>query len=128
MSRGQTLEKRAKEVIMGQIEDMGEITTEAVMDLIRPHFQFDYQNAKEQAIRRKANRLMSQFRDENGIRTCFSAGDSKYINIDTTKDMQALNAVQKQIDEKYYGLNAAKKKINKRKRELEGQLPLFNAM
>lgn len=119
------LDKRAKEVIMQQMAELGEITTEAVMDLIRPHFMFDFQSAKEQAIRRKSNSLMAQFKDENGIRTCYSNGESKYINIDTTNDWKALNKVERQINNKYYGLNSAKKKIQNRKRQLSGQVDIF---
>ena len=120
------LDKRAREVIIQQMTELGEITTDAVVDLLRPHFMFDYQGALEQSLKRKANSLMSQFKDDNGIRNCYSNGDSKYINIDMTKDWKALNQVEKQINQKYYGLNCAKKKIRNRKRELSGQMDVFS--
>ena len=42
------LERRAREYILEQIHDSGEMTREEIKDLIRPHFNFDYQTAKEQ--------------------------------------------------------------------------------
>lgn len=129
MSKNLALEKRAKEVIMSRMEGLKEITTEAVMALVRPHFQFDASKAREQALRRKAHSLMAQFKDETGVRTCFNYsdnGESKYVNIDETKSLKALNGVDIQISKKYYGLNEAKKKINRRRIELSGQMELFD--
>ena len=128
MSRQVSLHKRAKEVILNQMEDMGEISTEEVMDLIRPHFLFDVTIAREQTIRRKANSIMRQFRDENGNRTCFNykdeEGTSLYANVDTTKNLDALIGIEEQLNKKFYGLNAAKRKVNKRRKEIMGQITL----
>lgn len=126
--RNISLEKRAKEVILTQMVELGEISTETVMDLIRPHYSFDVSTAREQAIRRKANNLMSQFRDEQGVRTCFNCkddtGNSKYVNIETTKSQNDLNKVESQINKKYLGLNASKNKIAKQREKLIGQVEL----
>ena len=126
-----SLEKRAKEVIMEQMHDLAEISTETVMELIEPHYIFDHQKAKQQAIRRKAHSLMAQFRDERGIRSFFAChdkdGNSKYINIETTKDLVALNAVEKQINNKFMGLNESKKKIELQRMKLIEQLTLWES-
>ena len=56
-----TLEKRAKEVIISQMEQVGaSITTEQVVELVRSHYQFDAKAAREKELKRKANQLMSQ--------------------------------------------------------------------
>lgn len=124
--RNQSLEKRAKEAIMQQMEELGEITKENVMELIRPHFSPDLQILREQALGRAANNLMRSYKDDKGIRTCFNCkdntGNSKYVNVDKTKDLGALNYIEKQLNKKYLGLNKSKKKINRRKQQLEGQL------
>jgi hypothetical protein len=129
--RGSTLDKRAKEIILQQIHELGEVTTEAVMDLVRPHYMFNALAAKEQAVRRKSHRLMSQFRDENGVRTCYnfedSTGASKYINVDITDDLDALTGVNIQISSKLNGLLQAKKKIIRRAIELGGQMKMFDS-
>jgi hypothetical protein len=121
-----SLDKRAKEAVMNQMAELDEITTEAVMDLVRPHYIFDPFLSKEREIRVKANRLMAQFRDERGIRSCFNykdaEGQSKYVNIDKTKNDEALKRVEAQIRAKFNGLNKAKRKITRRRLELAGQL------
>lgn len=123
------LDKRAKQVILDQIECLGEVTTETVMELVRPHYIFNSLVAREREIRRKANRIMAQFRDGQGTRTCFSytdnSGQSKYVNIDKTFDIGALNGVSRQINNKLYGLTKASKKVNARLLELAGQTKLF---
>jgi hypothetical protein len=125
-----SLDKRAKEAVLSQMEDLGEITTESVMELIRPHYIFDPIRIKERELRRKANSLMSQFKDDHGMRTCYNYkdvdGESVYINVDETKDLRALNRVKKQINSKFNGLHKAKKKIDRRSLELSGQIGLFD--
>jgi hypothetical protein len=123
------LDKRAKEVILAQMEELGEVTKEAVVELIRPHYIFDACVAREREIGKKANSLMAQFRDEHGARICYNYNDdgqSKYINVDTTKNLRALNGVEKQLNNKFYGLNQAKKKVEHRQLELSGQMELFD--
>ncbi|MFA6941440.1 MAG: hypothetical protein WCQ54_10780 [Clostridiaceae bacterium] len=124
--RNQSLEKRAKEVILQQMEELGEITKENVMELIRPHFSPDLQILREQALGRAANNLMRSYKDDKGIRTCFNckdnSGNSKYVNVDKTKDLGALNYIEKQLNKKYLGLNQSKKKVSRRKQQLSGQL------
>lgn len=123
------LSKQVRKWVFEQMEDMTEINTEEIMDLIRPHYDFDYDKGKEQAIRRQAHSLMARFRDEKGLRSFFACqdedGNSKYINIDTTRNMDALNAVEKQINNKFSGLRESKKKITQRRLQLSGQLTLF---
>lgn len=123
----QSLEKKAKETILQQMDDLGEITTEAVMDLIRPHYFFDIRKLREQALRRTANNLMRTYKDDKGIRICFNYKDdgiSKYVNVDSTKDLKALDIIEKQLSKKYNGLNQSKKKISNRRKELSGQLSI----
>ena len=66
------LTPEAKEYIENQILSCGEITTDEVMDIVRPHFMFDMLSAKEQQIRRVAHRIMSSMRSTDHSRTCLS--------------------------------------------------------
>lgn len=127
MKRTATLESKAKEMIMQKMLETGEMETEEIMDLIRPHFLFEPQVAREQMIRRKANQLASQIRDEKGIRTVFNCkvgGISKYVNIDESRDTVALRSVEGQLDTKLNGLKISKAKASRRVMEVEGQLSL----
>ena len=123
------LDKRAVDVILALMEDLGEITTEAVMDLIRPHYMFDVHAAKEREIRRKTHRIMAKFKDDKGVRTCFNytdaLGQSKYVNIDKTFDINALYGVDQQLSQKVSGLRKSGMKSSRRILELSGQMGLF---
>ncbi|MBV4445339.1 hypothetical protein KM799_02400 [Clostridium tyrobutyricum] len=127
MSRYSSLEKKARESILQQMDELGEITTDAVMELIRPHYIFDIKKLRNQALRRTANNLMRKYKDDKGIRTCFNYKDngiSKYVNVDKTKDLKALENIEIQLNKKYKGLNVSKKKVTLRKQILSGQLSI----
>lgn len=127
MARTRTLEPKAKAVIVATIMENGEMETEEIMDLVRPHFQFDPETAKEQAIRRKAHQLAAQIRDEKGVRSVFACkvdGVSMYVNIDESHNAKNLRGVDAQLRMKYEGLKASCHKASKRVMEVEGQMSL----
>lgn len=127
MGRTRTLEPKARELIVQKIRESGEVETEELMDLIRPHFIFDPQAAKESAIRRKAHQLAAQVRDEDGVRTVFNCkvdGVSKYVNIDESHDRDSLRGVEDQLTEKLKGLSVSAAKASRRRAEVEGQMSL----
>lgn len=123
------LDKRATVIILELMEELSEVTTEAVMDLIRPHFMFDPRAARERELRRKTHRIMAKFKDDKGVRTCFSytdaLGQSKYVNIDKTFDINALYGVDQQLSQKVSGLKKSGMKSSRRILELSGQMGLF---
>lgn len=124
---GRTLEKQAREFIIRQIKENGEMTAEDIVELIRPHYIFDPQATLEQALRRKAQNLMAQIRDENGVRNVFNCkvdGVSKYVNVDTCNNLISVKSVEVQLGEKLNGLTASKAKASRRAMELEGQYSL----
>lgn len=127
MENHSSLEKKAREAILEQMDELGEITTDAVMELIKPHYIFDIKKLRNQALRRTANSLMRRYKDDKGLRTCFNYKDdgvSKYVNVDKTKDLKALESIESQLNKKYKGLNESKKKIKARRQILSGQLSM----
>lgn len=127
MARTRTLETKAQEMILHKLSESGEMETEEIMDLIRPHFLFDPLTAKERQIRRKANQLAARIRDEKGIRSVFNCnmdGVSKYVNIDESQDVRALRGVETQLAEKLNGLEISRAKASKRREETEEQVNL----
>lgn len=129
MARSKVLTPEAKQFIEDQIHDYGEITTEEVMDLIRPHFVFDPENAREQQIRRTAHRIMSGIRSYDRTRTCFAIkkeGESTYVNVENTQNIEDLDKVRAQLGYKFDGLNRSLKKVNERALCLQGQLSFFD--
>lgn len=127
MGRQRTLEPKAKEMIYQKIHEAGEMSRDEIVELIRPHYDFDKQIAKEQALRRKAQQIMTSIRDEYGARTVFNCkvdGVSKYVNIDTSKDVTSLRSIDRQLTEKLEGLKISSAKASRRRAEVEGQLSL----
>ena len=124
---GKALEKRARDFIMQQIRENGEMTTEEIVELIRPHYIFDIPKIMEQSLRRKANQLMAQVRDEHGVRTVFNCNndrESKYVNVDTSNNLISIKSIEAQLDEKLKGLSISKAKASRRRMEIEGQMKL----
>ncbi len=129
MARSKVLTPEARQFIEDQIHDYGEITTEEVMDLVRPHFVFDPESAREQQIRRTAHRIMSGIRSYDKTRTCFAIkkeGESTYVNVENTQSIEDLDKVRAQLGYKFDGLNRSLKKVNERTLHLQGQLSFFN--
>lgn len=127
MTRARKLEPKAREVIKQKLYEMGEVETEVVMDMIRPHFLFNAIAAKEREIRRTAQQMMSSMRDEKGVRTVFACnvdGVSKYVNIDMSENPDSLRSVDAQLRTKLEGLKVSSAKASKRRMEVEGQLSL----
>ncbi len=127
MAKTRTLESKARELIRQKMMESGEMETEEIMDLIRPHYLFDPAAAKEQAIRRKAHQLAAQIRDEKGVRSVFACkvdGVSMYVNIDESRNTQNLRGVETQLAEKLEGLKRSSYKVSKRVMEVEGQMSL----
>lgn len=127
MARTRTLESKARDLIVQKMMESGEMETEEIMDLIRPHFLFDPAVAKEQMIRRKAHQLAAQIRDDKGVRTVFNCnvdGISKYVNIDESRDLESLRIVDHQLSEKLNGLRLSSAKASKRRMEVEGQMSM----
>ena len=118
------LTPEARDYIEEQVHDFGEITTDEVMELVRPHFLFDPETAREQQIRRVAHRIMSAVRADDGTRTGFAVnkgGESTYVNVENTTSIEDLDKVKAQLGNKFDGLNRSLKKVNERFREIEGQ-------
>ena len=123
------LTPEAKKYIEEQVRDYGEITTDEVMDLIRDHFIFDMQSAKEQQIRRLPHRFMSSIRSKDRTRTCFAIdkyGESTYINVENSTSIEDLDKVREQLGHKFDGLNRSLKKVMERSDEIIYQTSLFD--
>lgn len=118
--RQNLLEKRAEEIILARMEEYREMEIEEIMDLIRPHIIFDSAIAREQAVRRKAHTLAAKRKDEKGVR-CHFAHNGKYVDIERTTDIEALDSIIDRNEKAHYKLNEDVRKAKRRKLELIGQ-------
>lgn len=125
-----SLERKAKETILKQIEELGEITIENAIELVTPHFSFDADKSRKSAIRRKAISLIAQLRDEKGVRKCFvikdTEGISKAINIEKNNNLAELEIVESSFNKIMSGYYSSIAKVKNRKSILEGQTSIFD--
>jgi len=122
------LDKRIKEKINSIMEDTTSITVEELMEIIKEYApKPDTQKLINQEYRRIAQRIIASYKDEHGIRECFSIkteGYNSYVNISNTKDKNDLQNVRQQLSKKYRGLNRSLKKIDAREQILNGQIEM----
>lgn len=123
MARRLMLEKQAKEKILEQMEYLDEINSDTVADLIMPHMQIDVRELIRQKAKKKANELIATKKGQDGIRSWFACKD-KYVNIEKTKNIEDLNTIEESFVKKYNSLNQSKKKIERQKELLNGQLSI----
>ena len=122
--RQNKLSKEAREKIIQIMRNRGEMTTEEAVELVTPHYIFEPQSAKASEVRRCVQQIMRGIKNERGQRACFNlkaAGESKYINIETTDSINSLNRVEAQLDQQYHGLNESKRRVSMRREIIIGK-------
>lgn len=125
MGRNIILTKEAHERIKEQMRDCGELTRDEAYKIVEPHFVFSPGDAKRRDIYRAIQRIMASIRAEDGKRSCFNYKtdkDSVYVNIETTKSVPSLDAVDEQLERQHLGLIVSRKRIIHRRSVLKGDL------
>lgn len=123
-------DKKVKEVIYKKMETLGgEITQEDILKIIRPFLKTEIDVDKlilsyEKTV---ANRLMTSFKDDMGIRNCFVVrrkSNSKYVNVELSKNLEDLKIINEKLANNIEGLKISQIKVYKRQRKLEGQISI----
>jgi hypothetical protein len=119
---------KLRAAVMEHIRVNGTVTTEEVMDLMRPYADIDPETAAEQALRKRANSYIAAFRDDDDVRVCFAYKDEnghrRNAHVELTNDPLALFAISAQLKKRITGLESSRKKVVRRIAVLEGQLAL----
>lgn len=122
------LDKRIKERINSVMESKPHIGMEELIGIVKEYApKPDLQKLEEQEYRRIAQRIMSGYKDEKGVRDCFSVKaneGNEYVNVSRTTKKSDLQKVRQQLSKKYRGLNKSLRKIDIREQILEGQLSI----
>ena len=127
MARYSVLSKKAREHIIDQLREKGELTKSEVVEMIRPHCSFDPIQLQEQTLNRIAAGIIRSIRDENGVRTAFIVRKTDtVIDIETCKSLPKVRAVEDWLSLQLDGLEMSRNKARNRRLELEGQMNLFN--
>ena len=108
---------------LGKTPHVGEVAK-----IIEPHVREEIDMAKlyEKDLYRRARNFMKREKDEDGISNWYCDGSGKFVNVQTTDSMPALNKVGNQLKQKYISLNSGIDKVNKRKQVLFDQLSMFD--
>ncbi|WP_027633082.1 hypothetical protein [Clostridium hydrogeniformans] len=122
------MDKRIKGKINSIMEDKPNITVDELIEIVKKYIaKPDTNKLIQQEYRRITQRLMASYRDEQGVRECFSVKTdtgSLYVNISSTKDKGDLQKIRQQLSKKYRGLNKSLKKIDIREQILNGQIEM----
>lgn len=122
------LDKRIKERISLIMDDRPHITMDELMVLVREYAPIpDTEKLINQEYRRMAQRLMASYKDEKGVRDCFSVKadtGNEYVNVSRTTDKADLQRVRYQLSKRYRGLNKSLRKVDTREQILNGQISM----
>ena len=122
------LDKRIKERINSIMDDRPHITMDELMMLVKEYAPIpDTEKLINQEYRRMAQRLMASYKDEKGVRDCFSVKadtGNEYVNVSRTTDKADLQRVRYQLSKRYRGLNKSLRKVDTREQILNGQISM----
>lgn len=122
------LDKRIKEKINSIMDSKPHIGMDELVEIVKEYApKPDIDKLINQEYRRMAQRIMSGYKDEKGIRDCFSVkadNGNEYVNVSRTTEKADLQKVRQQLSKKYRGLNKSLRKIDVREQILDGQLSM----
>ena len=122
------LDKRIKERINSIMDDRPHITMDELMMLVKEYAPIPAtEKLINQEYRRMAQRLMASYKDEKGVRDCFSVKadtGNEYVNVSRTTDKADLQRVRYQLSKRYRGLNKSLRKVDTREQILNGQISM----
>ena len=126
MPRQSIISKEAREYVIEQLHDRGEMTQSELMELIRPHCSFDPLVLQEQKLRQVAAGIIRRVRDERGARTAFLIrNEDTVIDVETCQSLPKVSKVEGQLFHQMAGLERSLRKTSIRRQELEGQTSLY---
>lgn len=122
--------KKVKKIIYEKMEEVGaEITQSQVIEIIEPYIEaeIDIEKLKESHKKTIANRLISSFRDDKGLRSWYAIREktnSRYINVEQTTNIKDIEIVDTSIENRMVGLRAAQNKVHKIYKQITGQISI----
>ncbi len=128
MARNTIISREARQYIVEQLHDRGEMTKSEVMELVRPHCSFDVAVLQEQAIGRLVSGIIHSVRDSTGARSAFLIrGENTVVDLETCRSLSKISAVEAQLLKQLDGIRASHRKAQRRREELAGQIDMFAA-
>ena len=118
--------KEFKSAVLSAIFGKAEFSYNDIIDKVKPHANYDSNTLEEKQLKRDILGIIRSVRDKAGERNILSDSKGRFINIEITEDVTALGDVKGQLLVKIDGLNKSVNKVNRREKELEGQLSIFD--
>jgi len=122
----QEINETLKELMRQAIDERGgQIPFDEAKEIIRPHFAYDIETLAERALANKTRYVISSLRDRQGVRDVFGDDESMFTDIQKIHEIAALERIEVQLRRKIDGLRKALDKVTGKKKELEGQIDMF---
>lgn len=123
------MDKEIKEAIIQIMDVESNLEQEFVIDLIKKLSpELDIEKLKEREYKKMANRLISSFKDEKGIRDVFVITNdmdmSEYINVTRSKEVDDLNKVRDRLENNVAGNQRSLEKVEDRLYLLKNQISI----
>lgn len=127
MGVSKMISKEARQLVKEQVREHGDMTKSEIVELLRPHCTFDPVSLQEQALNRMVGSLVRSIRDETGVRTAFILkGKDTIVDVDNCESLSKVSEVDDMLDMNIKGLQASKRKTERRKKELAGQMSMLD--
>jgi hypothetical protein len=136
--RRQRTNSKVKEKIGALIKDGKPRNDDEVNEIFFPYYEPDPEASKYRDFICWRNGILASFKDEEGVRSCLNfkkvtkkkgkvtKRESKWVDIDTTKDLSALKEIEKSLIRKIDGITNTQKKVNKRYQTVHKDQQRFN--
>lgn len=123
------MDLKIKEKIITIMQDESNIEQEFVIELLKEYApSLDVENLKEREYKQMANRVISSFKDETGIRDMFVIKNdedmTEYLNVSKSKEIDDLKKVRYRLDRNIKGNQKSLDKVNRRLFLLENQISI----
>lgn len=123
------MDLKIKEKIITIMQDESNIEQEFVIELLKEYApNLDIENLKEREYKQMANRVISSFKDETGIRDMFVIKNdedmTEYLNVSKSKEIDDLKKVRYRLDRNIKGNQKSLDKVNRRLFLLENQISI----
>lgn len=121
------ISKEAYNFIVAEIAGSESMSTDDMVELVRPYYDFDPKSAREREIRRYVGRLVRNLRDADGDRQVFlNSRTAEIVNIDRCRDYEKVSEIAEQLQVQAKGMLKSSRKARKRQLELSGQVSMFD--
>lgn len=125
------MDRKVRETIHNEMKRTGRQDKEYVVDLIKKLDERpDVPKLIEQNYKAKADRIISSFKDENGIRDCFAIknNENKTIYVDISKPelltMSEIEEIERRQNNQRKSKEEVLRKVRVSKKVLEGQIQI----